>query len=96
LGQLFPAFSPAAPKHFITAFGPGAGKKAVFRTTFSFGRLVCSFHEAWIIVKFISNIQRIISSKIFFSIRARSGFFPKALLRDKISVKSLKFFLERI
>ena len=61
LGQLFPALFTAARKDFSSSGSPCAGKKAMLVTTFSFGRLVCSFHEAWIIVKFVCNIQRFIS-----------------------------------
>jgi hypothetical protein len=61
LGQLFPALFTAARENFSSSGSPRAGKKAVLITTFSFGRLVCSFHEAWIIVKFVYNIQRFIS-----------------------------------
>jgi len=46
LGQLFPALFPAAREDFPSSGSPRAGKKAVLVTTFSFGRLVCSFHEA--------------------------------------------------
>jgi len=53
LGQFFPALFAAARKDFSSSGCPRAGKKAVLVTTFSFGRLVCSFHEAWIIVKFV-------------------------------------------
>ena len=60
LGQLFPTLFPAAPKDFSPACGLGAGKKSVLVATFSFGRLVCSFHEAGIIVKFVWNIQRFV------------------------------------
>ena len=60
LGQFFPTLFPAAPKDFPPACGFGPGKKAVLVATFSFGRLVCSFHEAWIIVKFFCNIQRFV------------------------------------
>lgn len=44
LGQLFPAFSSAAPKDFAPALSARPSKKAVFGSTFSFGRLVSSFH----------------------------------------------------
>jgi hypothetical protein len=57
LGQLFPALFPTACKDFPSSGSPRTGKKAVLVTTFSFGRLVCSFHEAWIIVKIVWNIQ---------------------------------------
>jgi hypothetical protein len=60
LGQLFPALFTAARKDFSSSGSPRAGKKAMLVTTFSLGRLVCSFHEAWIIVKFVCNIQRFI------------------------------------
>jgi len=60
LGQLFPARFPAARKDFPSSGSPRAGKKAVLITTFSFGWLVCSFHEARIIVKFFCNIQRFV------------------------------------
>jgi hypothetical protein len=63
LGQLFPALFPTTRKDFPSSGGPRSGKKAVLVTTFSFGRLVCSFHEAWIIVKFVWNIQRFILSR---------------------------------
>jgi len=53
LGQLFPALFAATRKDFPSSGSPRAGKKAVLVTTFSLGRLVCSFHEAWIIVKFV-------------------------------------------
>jgi hypothetical protein len=46
LGQLFPALFPAARKDLSSSGSPCAGKKAVLITTFSLGRLVCSFHEA--------------------------------------------------
>ena len=59
LGQLFPALFATARKDFSSSGCPRSGKKAVLVTTFSFGRLVCSFHEAWIIVKFVCNIQRL-------------------------------------
>ena len=60
LGQLFPALFATARENFSSSGSPRTGKKAVFVATFSFGRLVCSFHEAWIIVKFVCNIQRFI------------------------------------
>ena len=60
LGQLFPALFPAAREDFPSSGSPRAGKKAVLVTTFSFGRLVCSFHEAGIIMKFVWNIQRFV------------------------------------
>ena len=60
LGQLFPALFPASRKDFPSSGGTRAGKKAVFVATFSLGTLVCSFHEAWIIVKFVCNIQRFV------------------------------------
>ena len=44
LGQLFPALFTAAREDFPSSGGPRAGKKAVLVTTFSLGRLVCSFH----------------------------------------------------
>ena len=53
LGQLFPALFSAARKDFSSSGSPCAGKKAVLVATFSLGRLVCSFHEAGIIVKFL-------------------------------------------
>lgn len=46
LGQLFPALFSATRKDFSSSGGPRSGKKAVLVTTFSLGRLVCSFHEA--------------------------------------------------
>lgn len=46
LGQFFPARFTAARKDFPSSGSPSAGKKAVLVPTFSFGRLVCSFHEA--------------------------------------------------
>lgn len=61
LGQLFPALFTAAREDFSPPGCPRTGKKAVLVTTFSLGRLVCSFHEAGIIVKFIRNIQCFVS-----------------------------------
>ena len=46
LGQFFPALFPSAPKDFSSSGRPRAGKKAMLITTFSFGRLIGSFHEA--------------------------------------------------
>jgi hypothetical protein len=67
LGQFFPALFPAARKDFPSSGSPRAGKKAMLVTTFSLGRLVCSFHEAWIIVKFVCNIQRFVwAGQIYF------------------------------
>jgi hypothetical protein len=79
LGQLFPALFPTAREDFSSSGGPRAGKKAVLVATFSFGRLVCSFHEAWIIVKFVCNIQRFVlpEQKTLF-------IFPPVSLRKKI------------
>jgi hypothetical protein len=68
LGQLLPALFATACEDFPSSSCPRAGKKAMLVTTFSFGRLVCSFHEAWIIVNFVCNIQRFIShEKRFFA-----------------------------
>ena len=53
LGQLFPALFTTAREDFSSPCGLRAGKKAVLITTFSLGGLVCSFHEAGIIVKFL-------------------------------------------
>ena len=58
LGQLFPALFTTPRKDFSSSCGVGSGKKAVLVTTFSLGGLVCSFHEAGIIVKFLWNSQR--------------------------------------
>lgn len=66
LGQLFPAFFTAAREDFTSSGCPRTGKKAVLVTTFSFGRLVCSFHEAGIIVKFVWNIQSFVSWRSLF------------------------------
>ena len=60
LGQLFPALFAAAREDFSPPGSPRTGKKAVLVTTFSLGRLVCSFHEAGIIMKFVWNIQRFV------------------------------------
>jgi hypothetical protein len=57
LGQFFPALFPATPKDFSSSSRPCSGEKTMFVATFSFGRLICSFHEAWIIVKIVWNIQ---------------------------------------
>ena len=67
LGQLFPALFSAARKDFPSSGSPRTGKKAMLVTTFSFGRLVCSFHEARIIVKFVCNIQRFVLAQKTFS-----------------------------
>jgi len=60
LGQLFPTLFTATRKDLSSSGSPCPGKKAVLVPTFSFGRLVCSFHEAWIIMNFVCNIQRFI------------------------------------
>jgi len=44
LDQFFPALFPSAPKDFSSPGRPRTGKKAMLITTFSFGRLVSSFH----------------------------------------------------
>ena len=44
LGQAFPALATAAPEDFSPAFSASSGKEAVLGTTFSFGRLIGSFH----------------------------------------------------
>jgi hypothetical protein len=75
LGQLFPALFTAARKDFTSSGSPRSGKKAMLVTTFSLGRLVCSFHEAWIIVKFVCNIQR------FISLFQKSFLFPTSFLK---------------
>ena len=79
LGQLFPALFAATRKDFPSSGSPRAGKKAVLVTTFSFGRLVCSFHEAWIIVKFVCNIQRFVLSE-----QKTFSFFSGSFLSEKI------------
>ncbi len=69
LGQLFPARFTAAREDLTSSGSPRAGKKAVLVTTFSFGRLVCSFHEARIIMNFVCNIQRfVLQERSFFSL----------------------------
>ena len=65
LGQLFPARFTAAREDLTSSGSPRAGKKAVLVTTFSFGRLVCSFHEARIIMNFVCNIQRFVLKEGF-------------------------------
>ena len=60
LGQLFPAFFAAARQDFSSSGSLCSGQKAVFVATFSFGRLIGSFHEARIIVTFLENIQRFV------------------------------------
>jgi hypothetical protein len=89
LGQLFPALFSASRKDFPSSGGTRAGKKAVLVTTFSLGRLVCSFHEAWIIVKIVCNIQRfVLASEIF------SSFFSPFFSSKKIFiVRRQKIFL---
>jgi hypothetical protein len=83
LRQLFPALFTAARKNLASSGSPCAGKKAVLVTSFSFGRLVCSFHEARIIVKFVCNIQRFVSMALRF-------FLPLPLL---FSLKKKLFLL---
>jgi len=73
LGQLFPPFFTAAREDFSSPGGPFSGQKAMLVTTFSLGRLVCSFHEARIIVKFVWNIQPF----VFFLLRRA---FPPPLI----------------
>ena len=75
LGQLFPALFPAPRKDFSSPCGFGAGKKAVLITTFSFGRLICSFHEAGIIVKFFWNSKPFFKQVLFFLWPVRSNDF---------------------
>jgi len=53
LGQLFPALFTPPGEDFSSPGSINTGKKAVLVTTFSLGGLVCSFHEAEIIVKFL-------------------------------------------
>jgi hypothetical protein len=72
LGQLLSPFFAAPRKDFSSSGSPRSGKKAVLVTTFSLGRLVCSFHEAGIIVKFRENIQRFLE-KFLLPLRV-SGF----------------------
>jgi hypothetical protein len=75
LGQLFPALFTPPRKDFSSSGSVGAGKKAVLVTTFSLGRLVCSFHEAGIIVKFLWNIQRFFRRNFLFTRVSRSLLF---------------------
>jgi len=74
LGQLFPALFTAAREDFPSSGSPRAGKKAVLVTTFSFGRLVCSFHPVKSPVGFA-----------FFGKNARESYLlaPKNLLRPR-------------
>jgi hypothetical protein len=83
LGQLFPPFFTARCEDFSSSRRLLSGKIAVLVTTFSFGRLVCSFHEAGIIVKFIQNIQLFVFCDFLLSPKKsppRRPFFMKNIL----------------
>ncbi len=92
LGQLFPPFFTARCEDFSSSRRLLSGKIAVLVTTFSLGRLVCSFHEAGIIVKFVWNIQPFVWLLFLVGQKRLCAFFRSCLKNIFVSSWTNTFF----